>query len=168
MFTVVIGGSGSGKSEYAEELAFLTKESRRIYIATMIAWDEECRQRIAKHRKMRDGKKFETIECSHNLSGLQFPSGRKTVLLECMSNLVSNEMYLDGEDPMEKVMDGVLHLQKQVKNLIIVTNEVFSDGDCYSAETNRYRRILGEVNQKIARRADRVVEVVAGIPIQVK
>lgn len=62
MLVVVTGGSGSGKSAFAEETVLSLGEARRIYIATMQAFDEESHRRISRHRHMRAGKGFETIE----------------------------------------------------------------------------------------------------------
>ena len=67
MLTLVIGGAASGKSEYAEARV-LTLPGRRIYIATMEPFDDECRARIRKHRAMRAEKGFETVECYTNLA----------------------------------------------------------------------------------------------------
>lgn len=177
MVTLVIGGSGSGKSEYAESLILDMGERRRIYIATMKPWDEECEKRIERHRKMRARKQFETVECYRNLKALNLGTLKEpgAVLLECMSNLVSNELFGTGErdeapvlteeEAAEEILKGILHIKEQAKDLVIVTNEVFSDGDSYSEETNAYRRILGEINRRAAAVADSVVEVVAGIPV---
>ncbi|MFT4005440.1 MAG: bifunctional adenosylcobinamide kinase/adenosylcobinamide-phosphate guanylyltransferase [Lacrimispora sp.] len=177
MVTLVIGGSGSGKSEYAEGLILDMGERRRIYIATMKPWDEECEKRIERHRKMRAKKQFETVECYRNLKDLNLGILKESgaVLLECMSNLVSNELFGTGETDeapilteeaaAEEILKGIRHIKDQAKDLVIVTNEVFSDGDSYSEETNAYRRILGEINRRAAAVADSVVEVVAGIPV---
>ena len=62
MLVVVTGGSGSGKSAFAEDRVLSFGEARRIYIATMQAFDEESHRRIRRHRRMRAGKGFETIE----------------------------------------------------------------------------------------------------------
>lgn len=180
MVALVIGGSGSGKSEYAENLIMELGERRRIYIATMKPWDEECEKRIERHRQMRKKKHFETMECYRNLKGLKLVNCKqpKTVLLECLSNLVSNELFGVGEtggapplrenQAVNEILRGILHVKKQTEDLIIVTNEVFSDGDSYSPETNLYRKVLGEINRRAAELADMVAEVVAGIPIIVK
>ena len=177
MVTLVIGGSGSGKSVYAESLILDMGERRRIYIATMKPWDEECEKRIERHRKMRAEKQFETVECYRDLKGLDLGTLKKpgAVLLECMSNLVSNELFGTGEtdespvltegQAADEILKGIRHIKEQVKDLVIVTNEVFSDGDSYSEDTNAYRRILGEINRRAAAVADSVVEVVAGLPV---
>jgi adenosylcobinamide kinase/adenosylcobinamide-phosphate guanylyltransferase len=183
MVTLIIGGSGSGKSEYAEGLVIALGNRRRIYIATMKPWDEECRMRIKRHRHMRAQKLFLTVERYGDLEGLNLreygnDKEKSAVLLECMSNLVSNEMYGTGEEGQEfpldsdlvenRIIQGFLHLKEQTEDLIIVTNEVFSDGEAYSEETNRYRQTLAAINQRIASYADQVIEVVAGIPCIVK
>lgn len=179
MVTLVIGGSGSGKSEYAESLILNLGERQRIYIATMKPWDEECEKRIERHRKMRAEKRFETVECYRNLKDLDLGIRKEpgAALLECMSNLVSNELFGTGEmdeasplteeEAVKEILKGICHVREQVRDLVIVTNEVFSDGDSYSEETNGYRRLLGEINRQAAAVADSVVEVVAGIPVVV-
>lgn len=180
MVTLVIGGSGSGKSEYAESLVMSLGQGRRIYIATMKPWDEECRRRIERHRQMREKKQFETIECYRDLKELKLDIGGQpsVVLLECMSNLVSNELFglgeegeapcLEGALAAAEILEGIGKLKEEAEHIVIVTNEVFSDGDNYSKETMAYRKVLGEINQKIAEISDEVIEVVAGIPIVMK
>ncbi|WP_394522422.1 bifunctional adenosylcobinamide kinase/adenosylcobinamide-phosphate guanylyltransferase [Lacrimispora sp. JR3] len=179
MVTLVIGGSGSGKSEYAEGLILSRGKGKRIYIATMKPWDEECEMRILRHRQMRADKEFDTVECYRNLKHLDFQDhgAFSDVLLECMSNLVSNELFGLGEkgekllspkETVDEVMAGVIRLKEQAENIIIVTNEVFSDGDHYSRQTNQYREVLGKINRQVACIADEVIEVTAGIPIFLK
>lgn len=100
MLVVVTGGSGSGKSAFAEETVLSFGEARRIYIATMQAFDEESHRRIRRHRRMRSGKGFETVERYTALDELVLPKG-SVVLLECMSNLVANEMFREDGFPPE-------------------------------------------------------------------
>ena len=101
MLVVVTGGSGSGKSAFAEETILSLGEARRIYIATMQAFDEESHRRIRRHRHMRAGKGFETIERYTELDELLIPKDC-VVLLECMSNLVANEMFREDHRRSEK------------------------------------------------------------------
>lgn len=167
MLTVVTGGSGSGKSAYAEDCLVSRKLPGYIYIATMYPFDEESHRRIHRHRKMRAGKGFETIECYTGIGCLEIPRG-SGVLLECMSNLTANEMYQEGgagEHTVEAVIAGVKKLEAQAGHLIIVTNEIFSDGLPYDPETVRYQEYLGSINQQLGRMASEVVEVVYGIPL---
>ena len=56
MFTLVVGGSASGKSAYAESLVLQSERLPRYYIAAMQPFDDECRARIARHRKMQIGR----------------------------------------------------------------------------------------------------------------
>lgn len=170
MFRVVTGGSGSGKSAFAEGLIEKTDEGRRIYIATMMCFDEEGKQRIARHRKMREDKHFETLERYTDLAHLDVPKD-SIVLLECMSNLTANEMFDPsgaGEGTVEAVMNGIRHLLTEVQHLVVVTNEIFSDGIVYDDETICYQRYLGEINRQMAEIADEVYEVVYGIPLCLK
>lgn len=174
MIHVVTGGSGSGKSEYAEQLALAFGEIPRIYVATMMAWDDEGRARVRRHRAMRLHKGFKTVERYTDLLNLELSPGNEfvktqpVVLLECMSNLVSNEYFKQGAQAAETVINGIESLEGKCRSLIVVTNEVFSDGENYGAETMRYIEVLGEVNRYLGGIADTVTEVVCGIPVQIK
>lgn len=170
MFHLVTGGSGSGKSLYAEERIAEFKDGQRIYIATMNASDPESMSRIERHRKMRKNKNFRTVECFTGLSGLQLPAGCN-VLLEDMGNLMANEMFMQdgaGIHAYEAVREGVDHLMANAENLVIVTNEIFSDGIIYEDESMLYQKFMGKINQYMAGKAGRVTELVYGIPVTVK
>jgi len=169
MFHVVTGGSGSGKSAFAEQCILDCQGSKRIYIATMYPFDEESYRRIARHRAMRAEKKFTTIERYTDLEHLTIPQGAD-VLLECMSNLAANEMF-DTEEPAgseqvaEKIVTQIGVLAQETEELVIVTNNVFEDGIVYDTSTMEYLRALGSINVRLAERSDVVVEVIAGIPV---
>lgn len=184
MFQVVTGGSGSGKSAYAEsQVCALQKETgarHLYYIATMFPYGEETKKKIERHRQMRKGKGFETIECFTDLEGLAGQDAHFSkeaaeagicVLLECMSNLTANELYQeDGakEKTVLRTINGIRHLKELCRGLIIVTNEVFSEVPVRTPEMQEYVRVLGEINCRMAEEADRVTEVVYGIPVEVK
>ena len=162
MFTLVIGGAASGKSEYAESLA-LRLPGRRIYLATMRPWDEECLCRIRRHRRIRRGRGFETVERYTDLAGAEIPAGAN-VLLECMSNLAANELYDPEGGGEEAVYRGIDALLSRSRHLTVVTNDVFSGGADYGEDTLRYLRTLARINRSLAARADAVTEVVCGLP----
>ena len=167
MMILVTGGSGSGKSAYAEDRVLSFGDGRRIYIATMYPFDLESKKRIDRHRRMRAGKGFETVECYTGLKDLVLP-GDSTVLLECMSNLVANEMFSENgrkEQTAQKIYEGILHVREQAEHLVIVTNQVFSDGITYDTGTEEYLKVMAEVNRLAAESADAVCEVVHGIPV---
>ena len=208
MITLITGGSGSGKSAYAEKyICRVSNENgykEKYYIATMQVFDDEGQRKIDRHRRLRAGKGFITIEQPRDIqnavSKLQSESSLKTgrsALLECMSNLVANEMFphvdasgmqaaeaekeaLDDPENMKdydtaqisrvskKVLKEVIILSENVAELVIVTNNVFEDGVCYDQSTMNYIKAMGIVNRGLAAIAERVVEVVAGIPVTVK
>lgn len=175
MLYVVTGGSGSGKSAYAEtELLRLAKQNncKKYYIATMEPFGEETLKKIERHREMRKDKGFDTLECYVNLKGTaETLTDRPAVLLECMSNLTANEIYRPdgaGERTVDRIVDGVQELCGRCEHVVIVTNEVCSECTRDSADMNRYKKILSEVNRRLAQKADWVTEVVYGIPVEVK
>lgn len=180
MITLITGGSGSGKSAYAEEYLLRHCEGGgRFYIATMEVYGEEGRARVERHRRLRDGKGFLTIEQPLDIeeAAKKFGGAEKPVsgaaLLECMSNLVANEMFSCGTPKaggqvVEKVFRETERLSGRLEHLVIVTNNVFEDGIAYEETTMEYMRALGAVNGRLAELADRVIEVVAGIPLVLK
>ena len=195
MLHVITGGSGSGKSAYAEAEAMRLAETgggirKKYYIATMEPFGEETLQKIEKHQKLRTGKGFETIECYVDLAktAKELPVTREegtagtaslrddcltepVALLECMSNLAANELYREdgaGGNAVEAILCGVDRLLACCAHVVIVTNEVFSECPPQSVDMRNYRQVLGEINCALAERADAVTEVVYGIPVEVK
>lgn len=170
MVTLVIGGAASGKSEYAEQSLLKASENPRVYIATLHPFDGESEERIRKHRAARAGRGFTTIECYTGLDRvhLEEPSD---VLLDCMGNLLANELYDPdgaGSDAVAAILNGIDRLIPQCRNLVLVTNEVGAGGTDYEGDTLTYLQSMGELNQALAARADRVVEVLAGLPLVYK
>lgn len=166
MFTLVIGGSASGKSEYAEQQV-LALAGQRVYLATLEPWDDECRARIRKHQTARAERGFTTIECYRGLDRLTVPTDAN-ILLDGLGNLVAGELYSADGRGTAAILDGVGHLLTQCRHLTIVADEVFSGGQDYAGDTLRYLAEMGALHRELARRADRVVEVVAGVPNTLK
>ena len=174
MLELVTGGSGSGKSAYAESrICEWNRQDPKplFYIATMYPYGEETEKKIERHRILRKGKGFETLEWYTGLK--QHLKSRSLkgydVLLECMSNLVANEMYMESGARChadQAILEGIQELNQQCSNLVIVTNEVFSESVPDSPEMKEYKRILGRINREIATMADQVTEVIYGIAQQ--
>ena len=164
MIALFTGGSGSGKSEMAESYACRLASNKKplYYFATMRVWGEEGRARVEKHRRQREGKGFATVECPSRLP-LGVAGG--VILLEGLSNRLANAMFGDGEpDPVGRIVSELDTLAEK-NDLVVVTNEIFSDGAKYDAETAQYIENLGLLNQKLARRAQLFVESVYSIPV---
>lgn len=200
MMTLITGGSGSGKSAYAEKyIENISRGMRKYYLATMRIYDAEGQKKARRHQEMRKGKGFATIEQPFAIGEAlrRMEAGKKTALLECMSNLVANEMFdgerteneegAEGEErpagkerpesqekPKEremvvaKVMAEIAKLYAGLEHLVIVTNNVFEDGICYDPDTEEYKKALGNINQRLAAMADEVIEVVVGIPVLIR
>lgn len=177
---VVIGGSGCGKSSYAEgriqESAERDKQ-KRYYLATMMAFGEEGKKKIRRHRQQRIGKGMITIEQPVNISEalLQMETGEPvSALLEDVGNLVANEMFADpaqrkeADEVAEKILRELLELDRKLSHFVIVTNNVFEDGILYNEGTMEYIRALGGVNAGLAKAATELVELVVGIPVFIK
>ncbi len=195
MIILVIGGAGSGKSEYAEMLAQKKRkeDGRMIYCATMHCsqHDREGLERIARHRRLRAGKGFLTIEQETGIGEMEILPD-DTVLLEDLTNLLANETYLkegalsDPEVSREKsadtgqklslredllesaILDPLFRISDAGASVIVVANDVFRDGRHYDAETELFLSRLAYLHRRIAGKAEQVTEVVYGIPVRVK
>lgn len=175
--TLILGGARSGKSSFAEQIA---RETGRpaLYIATATALDDEMRDRIEKHRAARPAD-WQTLEAPLRVGEavLELPPPEGPVILDCITLLVSNIlMSLPDNAPFETVMQQVeseievlLAAQEQVGGQwLVVSNEV-GLGLVPPYPLGRiYRDALGWANQRLARAAERVLFMVAGIPMVVK
>lgn len=176
MLTLVYGGSGSGKSAFAEQLCLQQKREGDMlyYLATMEACDGECDRKIQRHRQLRDGKGFVTAEQACDIHKSSFgsePVRQRVVLLECLTTLLTNEVYRENyryREVANRVWADLQQLCVQCRDLIVVSSDVFRSGETYSAETEGYIRQLGWLHSRLAEQADYVYEVVAGIPLCVK
>jgi len=172
MLTLLIGGSGCGKSVFGEALA-AKMALPRYYIAAMRPYGEESLARIQRHRAQRSHLGFETFDRYTDVGSLVLPQ-RGAVLLECLCNLTANEMFDENgaeasvEKTVESMLTGVDALHGQATHLIVITNDVGSDGAQYGEGTVRYMRALGKINALLAKKADHVAELVCGIPLWLK
>ena len=168
MRILVYGGSGSGKSAYAERIMpRLGGTGRLWYIATMRPDGREAVERIARHQAARAHKGFTTVEIHAGLERLALPDD-SPALLECVGNLLANEMFAPegrGAEAIEALWLGLEALGNRTRHLVAVTNDVFADGVGYPPETEAYRRGLAEINLRLASASDMVVEMVCGIPL---
>ena len=169
------GGSGSGKSAYAEDYLLRTAGDKKNIISLLCrSGMREMQAKVARHHRLRQGKGFTTIEQPTALEqAASQMEPEAAVLLECMSNLAANEMFsreqpVDRETVIAKILQGMEGLRKQADPLVIVTNNVFEDGRIYDDSTMEYIEALGRINERLAAEADEVVEVVAGIPQRIK
>ena len=165
MIVLVTGGSGCGKSTWAENLISLLPGKNRIYIATMQVYDAESEKRVARHRAQRTGMGFATLERPMDLAGAEVAAG-STVLLEDLPNLLANEMF-DGGSP-DRIVPAIRDLSVRCAHLILVTNDVFRDGIRYPDSTEGYIKYLARINRDAAALADHVTEVVYSIPVPLK
>ena len=171
MLILVTGGAASGKSEHAERLV-CEKAQSRLYLATMQPFGKSAEARIARHRALRAGKGFATVERTLDLANLRLSQQYDGILLEDLGNLLANELFAPegagAESAFDSIVAGVDNLQKYCETLVIVSNEIFADGVPYPPETMQYIRILGELHQKLTGEADAVYESVCGILLSVK
>ena len=139
--------------------------------------NEEGRKKAHRHQAMRRGKGFVTIEqpvdICRALEKVKTGTVQPVILVECISNLTANEMFLGegrqrtAEETGEKIVRDIGMLKKAA-HLVVITNNVFEDGIVYEEPVMEYIRAMGRINGALAGMADKVVEVVAGIPVMIK
>lgn len=171
MLILITGGAASGKSAHAERLLCEAAVGARLYLATMETHSEAAQQKIARHRALRNGKGFETLEQTHALQQISFSKFYDGILLEDLGNLVANELFSSDGEPSkttEQILTDIIWLRRRCNTLVVVSNSVFSDGLTYDADTRRYIAALGRLNTMLAARADGVYESVCGILCRLK
>lgn len=173
MLIFISGGVRSGKSTLGEQLAKELATGRRVYLATSKPYDEEMELRIEKHQKSREKKDFITIEKSENISEIVFQK-EDTVLMDCLGTLTSNEMFydytLDFNDEFakkitDKILSDIVKTNQAVQNLIIISNEIFSDGNTYDKATEKYIEVLGKIHIWLAKASQQAIECAYGFHI---
>lgn len=167
MFVLITGGSKNGKSSIAEKI-LSSYDIPKYYIATMEPFGEEAEIAIARHRELRRGKGFITVEKYTDVGEIMLPRG-SGALLECVGNLCANEMFSAGqENAAEKILGDIKGLAEKAEIFAAVTSQVGSDGIEYPAETMGYIEEMGRISCGLAQMADVVIEAVYGLPVVLK
>lgn len=182
MRTILItGGARSGKSRLALEMA-QRSGGKVLFVATATAGDEEMRQRIAQHRKMRP-EGWRTLEAPAHVGNQirEHIADGEAVIVDCVTLLVNNvfSKYTDADGELADITLVEQDVQREIGELIdcathcdatfiIVTNEVGLGIVPANRMARVYRDMLGWANQRLAQRADEVYWTVAGLPVRIK
>jgi len=167
----VIGGCRSGKSRQALEQAERIPGDHKVFIATCIPRDGEMKKRVEQHQKERS-LIWRTVEAPVHLAQAIVEQSRQAdvLLVDCLTLWVSNLM-LEQEDD-RKILAGLPDLARALKSadcpVLLVSNEVGTGIVPENQLSRRFRDLVGSTNQAIAEQADRVVWMVAGIPVEIK
>jgi adenosylcobinamide kinase / adenosylcobinamide-phosphate guanylyltransferase len=165
--TFVLGGARSGKSRHAEALICALPPPWR-YVATAQALDAEMQKRIALHRERR-GASWETHEAPLALAETidRLACDPAPILVDCLTLWLTNLM-LGGHDTEASLAQLEAALDAARAPVVLVANEVGLGIVPENALARRFRDEAGRLNQRLAARADRVLLMVAGLPLQVK
>lgn len=167
----VIGGCRSGKSRQALETAKTLSWTNPVFIATCTPFDDEMKQRIARHQQERS-RDWRTVEAPLQLAqAIADAGGQAGVLLVDCLTLWINNLLMDNNDP-EQILEQIKRLTQAVEAakcpVILVSNEVGTGIVPQNKLARRYRDLVGTANQAVARCVDQVVWMVAGIPVVIK
>ena len=164
----VSGGARSGKSRFAEEYAARPGDDV-TYLATAQAFDDEMRDRIARHRDDRPTD-WHTAEEPLDVAQAARNIPTPTLLLDCLSLWVSNLLLAgEPEDQMLAATDDLLAALRERGGLsVLVSNEVGLGIVPDNALARAYRDALGRVNQRVAAASDEAYLLVSGLPLQLK
>lgn len=164
--TLVLGGAGSGKSLWAENLVRQAADDR-IYLATARVWDDEMREKVDRHRAQR-GDGWTTIETPMHIDrALMQARPDQVVLLDCATMWLSNHLLEDSDLTAEQTR-FLTALDTCAAPVVIVTNEVGLSVVPDNALARRFRDAQGGLNQRLAAQAGLVVAVMAGLPLVLK
>lgn len=164
---LITGGARSGKSTYAEKLA-LSLSDTPVYMATARIWDEEFRQRVAAHRQRR-GPEWTNIEEDKCLSRHILTD--RVVLIDCVTLWCTNfffDLNADTQAALDALKKEFDQLTRQNATFIFVTNEIGMGEVSQNKIQRKFTDLQGWTNQYIAARADKVICMISGIPLQIK
>jgi adenosyl cobinamide kinase/adenosyl cobinamide phosphate guanylyltransferase len=163
MLTLILGGARSGKSTHALSLA----KGRVLFVATAEALDDEMAARISAHQKERPAT-WDTLEEPREIARMIRPKGDQydTVVIDCLTLWTANVLELG--DPKERVKPLLDAYRSGQADWVVISNEVGLGIVPDNPLARRYRDALGVVNRLMAEAADRVVLLVAGIPVHIK
>lgn len=167
--TLILGGAASGKSRYAESLAE-RHPGELLYVATAQAGDREMAARIARHRQAR-GVRWQTHEAPVDLAAaVPLAAGCGAVLVDCVTLWVTNLLLAGGsaERVWPAVEEFLAALDRLAAPLYLVSNEVGQGIVPEHPLARSFRDLAGEVNQRLAARADHAWLVTAGLPLRLK
>ena len=168
MITYIYGGVSSGKSEYAEEL-ISGEFNKKIYLATMENAGEHAGKRVEKHLLQREGKGFFTIEEPRHIKDLNIDED-DNILLEDLTNLLSNNLFNEAglknnfKEITEEIFSDIITLKSRCNSVFIVGNDIFSTERNQSRELDIFIDCLYSLHKQIIEAADRVIEVIYGLP----
>ena len=163
----VLGGARSGKSRYAQARAEMLA-GRHHFVATAEAFDDEMRSRIARHQGDRDAR-WHTVEAPRDLSAvlvtLNAPDA--VVLVDCLTLWLSNLILADAD--LDRAEDELCNAINDFSgHILLVSNEVGLGIVPANALARRFGDAAGRLNQAVARIADEVVLLTAGLPLTLK
>jgi len=162
--TLILGGARSGKTRYAETLIKALPQPW-TYVATAEIWDEEMRERISRHQADRREKGWVTVEAPVEI--WHALEGNPPVLVDCLTLLLTNIML--GEHDSEAAFRRLDQaLDARTAPTFLVGNEVGLGIVPDNKLARDFRDHAGRLHQRLAARADRVVLMVAGLPLVVK
>ena len=184
----VTGGAKSGKSKFAEDLLLSLNDGKQknVYLATSVVFDEEMQKKVELHKTRRKNN-WITVESyknfSQSLEEVMNENKKNNMLVDCLTNMISNIIFeneeIDWEKPeknqlekcdenVEKEVQNLCEIFKNFENVVIVSNEV-GMGLVPAYPLGRYfREIAGKMNQFVAEKADEAYFVVSGISMKIK
>lgn len=173
MTVFISGGAKCGKSALAQDLSVaLSKGGKHYYVATLIPGGSEDYDRIRHHLADREGMGFETVECFRNIMDCLKTADKDGVfLVDSVTSLIQNSLF-----PVEKnyemdleaaarCADELETFAHTVRHAVFVSDYIYSDAERHSESTEMYRKCLADIDRRLARVCDTVIEMSAGQPI---
>ncbi|AEW85841.1 adenosylcobinamide kinase/adenosylcobinamide phosphate guanyltransferase [Flavobacterium columnare NBRC 100251 = ATCC 23463] len=168
MLYLITGGERSGKSAYAQDLA-LELSSNPVYMATARKWDGDFQKRIDRHQKDRDHR-WTNVEEEKYISNFNF--SKKVTMIDCVTLWLTN-FFVDTQNDIEKSLELAKSeiekiLLQEDTNIIIITNEIGMGVHAQTEIGRKFTELQGWMNQYLAQKANKVILMISGIPVEIK
>lgn len=167
MLHYITGGERSGKSAYAQQLAESLSD-KPYYLATSRVWDEDFKKRVERHKSDRDDR-WTTIEEEKEISKVIPPNS--VIVIDCVTLWLTN-LYFDFDNNVEKALDfatnEIENISKINSHIIIISNEIGMGVHAQTHIARKFTELQGWVNQRIAKKADKAIFMVSGLPLVLK
>ena len=169
----ISGGAKCGKSSLAQDLTVaLSKGGKHYYVATLIPGGSEDDDRIKHHLADRAGMGFETVECFRNIIDcLKTADKDGTFMVDSVTSLIQNALFPAEKNyemdatAVNRCADELVEFARTVRHAVFVSDYIYSDAERYSESTEMYRKCLADIDCRLAKACDTVIEVSAGQPI---
>lgn len=167
MIIYITGGTRSGKSRFAQEMA-LERSANPVYVATARIWDDDFAKRVERHKAER-GPEWTSLECEHNVHLL--PLENHVVVIDCVTLWLTN-LFMTYDQDIDKSLAAfkieIDSIFKLIGTFIIISNEIGMGVHAETEVGRKFTDLQGWANQYVGAKSDEAILMVSGLPLYLK